>query len=257
MKTLTKSLLAAGIAAFVATPMLAGPQGGHGTDILHFTTRTGMSNDGVETNGSGTVRARQNKQGNANNQTLDVVASGLTASTPYSLFAITSDNTNLTDVANVTTDANGKIALHFRSLGNGHGGGHNSAALPAGLNPVSHILELDLVDTNSQAVLTADLTAPTSIQYLIKRDISTNGVSASLRIKANSTAAQFSLGASGLVASTDYLLVFNGTPVQTNTSDTNGKLTITSAPTPVNILSLQSVALWDTSSNVVASTTLP
>jgi len=255
MKMNMKSVLVAGVAALVVTPLLAKPHGGHGTDILHFAIHETMSNEGVETNATGSVQASQAKQGNANNQKLDVIASGLTASTPYSVFVITTDNTNLTDVADFTTDANGKVALHFRSLGNGHGGGHNKLTLP--VDSVSRLLELDIVNTNAQIVLTADVTSPETLQYMIKRDISSNAVSASLRIKATTSKTQFALDASGLVASTDYLLVFNDAIVQTNTSDANGNLKITSAPTPANILDLQSVALWDTSSNVVVNTTLP
>ena len=255
MKLNMKAVLVAGVAVLVVTPLLAKPHGGHGTDILHFAIRETLTNDGVETNAAGTIQASQVEQGNANNQKLDVIASGLTPSTPYSLFVITTDNTNLTDVADFSTDANGKIALHFRSLGNGHGGGHNSIALP--VDSVSQLLELDIVNTNTQAVLTADVTAPQSLQYLIKRDLSTNGVSASLRIKATQKKTQFELDAFGLAAGADYFLVFNGNPVQTNTADSNGNLKIKSAPTPVNILDLQSVALWDTTSNAVVSTTLP
>jgi hypothetical protein len=255
MKMNMKLVLVAGVAGLAVTPLLAKPHAGHGTDILHFTIRETMTNEGIETNATGTVQASQAKQGNADNQKLDVIASGLTASTPYSLFVVTTDNTNLTDVADFSTDANGKVALHFRSLGNGHGGGHNKLALP--VDSVSHLLELDIVNTNAQIVLSADATSPQSLQYLIKRDISTNAVSASLRIHGTTSTTQFELDASGLVATTDYLLVFNGTPVQTNTSDANGSLKITSAPTPTNILDLQSVALWDTSSNVVVTTTLP
>jgi hypothetical protein len=255
MKMNMKSVLVAGVAALVVTPLLAKPHGGHGTDILHFAIHETMTNDGVETSATGTVQASQAEQGNANNQKLDVIASGLTPSTPYSLFVTTTDNTTLTDVADFSTDANGKVALHFRSLGKGHGGGKKSIALP--VDSVSHILELDIFNTNAQAVLTADLTASESQKYMIKRDLSSNGVSASLQIKASKSKTKFKLEASGLVASTDYLLVFNDVVVQTNTSDPKGNLKIDSAPTPANILDLQSVALWDTSSNVVVSTTLP
>jgi hypothetical protein len=256
MKTNMKLVLVAGVAALAVTPLLAKPHGGHGTDILHFTIHEAMTNDGVETNATGTVQASQAEQGNANNQKLDVLASGLMPGTDYKLFASTTETNTLTDVADFTTDAKGKAALHFTSLGNGHGGGKKSLPLP--VDSVSQLLELDIFNTNAQAVLTGDIRNPQSLKYLIKRDISnTNGVSASLQIKSTQSKTQFDLTASGLAASTGYLLVFNGTPAQTNTSDAKGNLKITSAPTPANILDLQSVALWDTSSNVVVSTTLP
>jgi hypothetical protein len=255
MKMKMKSVLVAGIAGLLVTPLLAKPHGGHGTDILHFAIKETMTNNGVEPSAIGTVQASQVQQGNANNQKLDVIASGLTPSTSYSLFVSTTDNTTLTDAMDFTTDSKGKIALHFTSLGNGHGGGKNSNPLP--VDSVSHLLEADIVDTNAQTVLTGDLRNPQSLKYLIKRDLSTNGVSSTLEIKSTSGKTQFSLDTSGLTPSTDYVLVFNGTGVATNTSDAKGRLKITSAPTPTNILDLQSVALTDTTNNVIVSTTLP
>jgi hypothetical protein len=255
MKMKMKSVLVAGVAALIVTPLLAKPHGGHGTDILHFTIHEAMTNNGVEPSATGTVQASQVEQGNANNQKLDVTASGLTPGASYSLFVSTIDNTTPTNVLDFTTDAKGKTALHFTSLGNGHGGGKKSNPLP--VDSVSHLLEVDIVDTNAQAVLTGDITAPQSLKYLIKRDLSTNGVSSTLQLKSTTSKTQFSLDTSGLTPTNDYVLVFNGTAVQTNTADANGNLKITSAPTPTNILDLQSVALTDTSANVIVSTTLP
>src|SRR5262249_55450899 len=111
-------------------------------------------------------------------------------------------------------------------------------------------------NTNT-TILTADFTSPDSLQYLIKRDISSNSVSAELRIKATTQQTQFLLTASGLATNTDYLLAINDSPVQTNTSDSNGNLKITSEQSGLKILQIHSVGLWDTSSNVVVSTTLP
>src|SRR5215472_15932725 len=79
----------------------------HGTDILHFFVRKDMSNTGVETNASGTVRARQNEQGHANNQTLEVLAKGLETNTSYQLMALVGDETNLTLVTNFNSDVRG------------------------------------------------------------------------------------------------------------------------------------------------------
>jgi len=64
--------------------------------------------------------------------------------------------------------------------------------------------------------------------------------------------------ADGLTATNDYLLVLNGGIVQTNSADANGQLRIDSPlAVPTEILDLHSVALWDSASNVVLSTTLP
>jgi len=53
-------------------------------------------------------------------------------------------------------------------------------------------------------------------------------------------------------------ILVNGGVVQTNTTDANGSLAIKSLlETPAQILEVRSVGLWDSSSNVVLSTTLP
>jgi len=215
-----------------------------------------MTNDGVETNASGAVDASQNKQGGANNQTLAISVKGLTTNTTYSLFAAAVGATNLTAVTNFTTDLNGNASLRYSNKGNGHGHG-NKSPLPDSLNPLSSIQELDVFNSSTQAVLTADLTMPNKLQYLIKRDISSNGVSAALRIKATTSQTQFRLLASGLVATNDYYLTVNGGIVQTNTADANGKLNVTSLNSTLPILQVNSLQLWDTSSNVVVGTTLP
>jgi hypothetical protein len=92
---------------------------------------------------------------------------------------------------------------------------------------------------------------------MVKRDIGTNGVAAELQIKATTKKTQFDLNVSGLTASTDYQLAVNGTPVQTETSDGNGNLNITSEQSGLDILDIHAIALLDPSSSVVVSTTLP
>lgn len=233
----------------------------HGTDILHFFVRVGMSNEGVVTNATGKVEADQNQQGHANNQRLILTLNHLEASTSYELLATLGDDTNATTVGSFATDDKGRATLNYRKTGSGHGGGlgHGKQALPDALNPVSNIREIAVAETNGgPIVLSADLTAPDKLQYLIKRDLSTNNIDAVLRIKATTSQTQFQLTALGLAASADYLLALNGTLVQTNSSDMKGRLTISSLlQNPAEILDLHSVALWDSSSNVVVQTTLP
>lgn len=229
-----------------------------GTDILHFFASTTMTNAGVLTNASGSVAVRQNEQGNANNQELDIRAEGLDTNATYQLLAVVDNNTNATQVTTFSTDSSGRAALLYRQFGKGHGLGHGRTALLAALNPVSEIRELTIADTNSQAVLSADMTMPDHLQYLIKRDISSNSVDASLRIHATTLLTQFRLLASGLNPTNDYFLVLNGGIAQTNTTDAEGRLVIRSLlANPGDILDVRTVALWDTASNVVVSTTLP
>ncbi len=258
-------MITAGAAAALAvSTLLAVPPvvHKHGTDILHFFVRATMTNQGVEPGAGGSVNAKQNQQGKANNQRLDIVVKGLTTNTTYQLLALLNDDTNLTQVTDFTTDGNGKAALQYRKMGNGngHGGGlgRGKMALPNVLDPISNIRELTVLNASTQAVLRADLTAPNQLQYLVKRDLSTGNVDALLRIKATTKQTQFRLTASGLNPTNDYLLVLNDGIVQTNTSDANGKLVISSVlQTPTDILDLHTVALWDTASNVVVSTELP
>jgi hypothetical protein len=229
-----------------------------GTDILHLTSVTVMTNNNVEPNADGVVAVSQKEQGHANNQTLAIAVRSLTASNTYELVAIFDNDTNVVDVGPFTTDARGKADFKFTSLGRGHGGGKHSTALPDGLNPVSLVREVDIVDTNMQVILSADLSSPNKLQYLVKRNISTNDVKASLFTQASQKKTHFRLQATGLATNADYQLVLNDEVVQTNTANTKGRLDIHSlTDTPPYILDVRSVALWDSSSNVVLQTELP
>lgn len=258
---LAGAVAACGLSALIAKPSAASHAGG--TDILHLFVHKAMTNDGIEAGATGAVDVRQNRQGNANNQRLDVSVTGLTTNTTYQLLALLDDDTNSTFVVDLTTDSHGVGALHFAQANNGKSGksggkGKGTSPLPDLLDPVSNIRELTVVDVATQAVLTADLTAPDKLQYLIKRDLSTNGISAQLRIKATTTQTQFRLTALGLNPTNDYFLVLNDGIVQTNSTDAGGKLTISSLlQNPVDILDLHTVALEDSVSNVVLSTELP
>lgn len=257
------ALIVAAVGGIAVTAAIARPPVVHhfGTDIIHFFERTSMTNEGVVANATGRVDAKQNTQGHADNQNLDITVQNLSNSAPYQLLALVDDDTNYTQIGEFTTDAKGRATVSYRKVGSSHGHsnlGHGRLALPAAVDPVSHLREVAVaVDTNT-LVLRADLTSPDSLQYLIKRDISSNSVAALLRIHSNGNRTQFQLQAFGLDATNDYWLVLNGGVVQTNTSDSKGRLNIKSAlQVPTEILDLRSVALWDTSSNVVVSTTLP
>jgi hypothetical protein len=172
--------------------------------------------------------------------------------------ALVGDETSLTLVTNFNADARGRLSAEYRDLGNGQGIGHGRLPLPSVLEPVSQVRELWIFNSATQAVLTADLTVPDRLEYLIKRDLSTNSVGALLRIQANTHMTQFRLTASGLNPTNDYLLVLNGGVVQTNSTDSKGRLVIKSLlVVPTEILQVHSLALWDNASNVVTSTTLP
>lgn len=260
---MTKSGWVAAIAALAVTPLLATSGSRHGTNILHFNTKVPMVNQSVDSsNATGTVTATQATQGNADKETLTVAAKGLFPNTPYSLLVSTTTS-GLSDVdTNLNTDSRGRLTVKLST-----NPGKRNVAIPSNAVPVSTIQEVDIEDSNSAPVLVADFTNATSLQYLVKQNISTNdgvsvNTSASLQIKSTlnrgTSRTSFSLNASGLNALTDYLLVFNGGVVQTNTSNSRGRLKINSAPTPDPILSLTSVDVTDTNSvPVTATATLP
>jgi hypothetical protein len=230
---------------------------GAGTDILHFSDRAAFTNNGVVSSASGTVSARENKQGNADNETVDVALKKLDTNAPYSLL-VTTDDTNRVDVADFTTDKHGKATVNFRKLGNGHGVGHGNIELPAAMDPVVGLRTFTVVNADTNAVLTADLTTPAQFQFLVKRDMSTNDIKATLSIQANNKKARLSLTARGLPGTNDYLLVLNGNIAQTNSANAHGHLEMAATlDNPADALDLKSVIVSDTASNIVLSTTLP
>jgi hypothetical protein len=247
-----------------------GKGGFHGTDIIHLSIQTRMANDGIVTNASGSARIDWHQQGNANHQDLQVNVRGLDADTDYQLAALLNDDTNLTSVLTFTTDADGKACINLEDKGhnnNGHGHGHAYGhnkhghwkdQLPAALEPVGQIHELDVLDnTGTNVLLTADFTTATCFQYLVKRNISSDTVNAQLWIIASPHEADVRLCASGLAAG-DYSLVLNDTVAATQTADDHGRVSIrTELSNPADILSVSSVSLIDSGTNVVVSTTLP
>jgi hypothetical protein len=106
--------------------------------------------------------------------------------------------------------------------------------------------------------LSADLTDPDRLQYLIKRNLSNGDMRASLMIQADTRHTHFRLSSTGLTPNADYWLAFNGEIVQTNSANAHGRLDIDSlAETPPIILEVRTVELWDTSTNLVLEANLP
>jgi hypothetical protein len=255
MKKIAKTALVLGIALGI-TPLIA--TAGQSKDTLSYSINQKMVNNGIESGAKGNVAANENIQGNSSKEKLDVSVSGLTPGADYSLFVTANDGsgTNI-DILDFTTDSKGKASLHLTRSGNGKGGSKNNP-LPSDTDLVQ-VIQYDIIDASAQSVLTADTTAPSSLKYMVKRDLSAGGVKSNLQIKSSNGKSQFTLTNSGLAPTTDYQLVFNGSPVQTYTSDGKGKLKIQlqAAPLTDNILDLQTVELWDMANNVVLGTTTP
>lgn len=248
-----------GLALLALVPALSAQN--FGTDIFHLNETVPMTGT-VLSNATGIATASEQTQGHANYQSLQIAVSGLDNSQVYLLTALLGDDTNLTSVATVTPDTNGNASLSYQtnSNGKGKGKGHGGVALSAELNPVSNIRGLALLDTNAVVVLSADFSNPNlnSFHYLIKRNLSTNAVNALLQIQADSQMVHYRLTASGLLATTNYLLVLNGDVNQTLATDGKGRLSLNTVSHDVNaLLDLHQLALWDSSSNTVFSTQLP
>lgn len=256
--------------ALASTAMLAKPPAfpkTSGTSILHFFVRKAMVNDGVMTNAVGSVDAKQNKQGKADNQRLDLKVAQLEPSTTYQLLALLGDDTNYTQIAPLTTDTNGNAAVRYMRVGSSKnpkaGVGKGKTPLPDELNPISDIRALAVANSSTRAVLTADLTAPDKLQYLIKRwmdaDPAYANVAASLQLSATTTnAVHMKLRAYGLEAGQSYLLAVNGAVVDTGMATTNGRLDFINLPVnPADILLVRELAIWGSASNNILSTRLP
>jgi len=222
-----------------------------GTDILHFFDRADFSGDG---GASGTVFARENKQGKADNQSVSITLKGLDDNTPYTLLISTVDDTNLVSASDFTSDKKGKAKINFKKTGKGNG----KDALPDVMQPVAALRSLAVINADTQTVATADLTAPTQLQYQVRRNLSTDDITATLRIQATTKKARLQLSARGLPVTNDFYLVLNGGINQTNTVDSRDRLEMgTELINPGDILDLRTVEVVDTSNNVVLSTTLP
>lgn len=264
MSAAMRAKLLLSVAGFVAcvftvTTLTAGPGKG-GTDILHWSVRKAMTNEDTNSTATASVDLKQNTQGNANNQRIDLRLRNLATNTPYQLWALVGTDTNYIHASDFSTDAKGnaKLRYMFKGSSHGHGNGHGKDELPSELNPISQIRGLAIGNTHTQAVLTANLLAPDKLQYLIKRQISTANVSGDLRLKATTSKLQFRLSVSGLNSTNEYHLAINDSVVASATSSTNGTLHFDSLPVAAaDILTVHKLSMVDAATNTVLSTTLP
>jgi hypothetical protein len=249
-------LLTVGLASLSLTAMAEKGPKPHKPEkgILHFFAQEKMINQGVISNAAGRVDIHINSVSKGKPQELRIELQHLDANATYQLQALVGDDTNLTDVVEFTTDEEGNAHLDFRDKAAGKG---SKQPVPAALNPITNVRELAVSDGTNE-VLTADLTAPDKFEYFVKRDMSTNGVVASLQIESHANKAKLRVTASGLDAGADYSLSLNGRVVTTATADEHGKLKVGwELDNPLDILSLQNVSLLNASSETVASVDLP
>jgi hypothetical protein len=232
-----------------------------GTSILHWMEKCQMISSGLESDATGQITAKRNQQGNADNQRLAIRLSHLEGNATYQLLATIGIVTNPVVVADLPADAKGNVQISYvkKHTGKGKAGG---VALPDVLNPIRNIRSLEIANSSTQAVLTADLTSPDKFQYLVKSWLTNDGVeptaTAALRIHATQSKVQFRLLASGLTPNGSYFLAVNDV-LETNVmADATGSLQFKQLPAgSPDILDIQSPAILNASSNSVLSTTLP
>lgn len=258
MNTKMKSVLIAAIAGLWAATMLA--QSSNTAEIVQYSAKVAMSNTGTSDTpaASGAVQATESiNQGgkhNTDRETLNVTAKGLDTNTDYTINATLSGSS--TTVGTATSDSKGNLKAMFSTTGNSK---QNLGTPPSPLTAVS---EVDVAN-GSGTVLVADMTAPTTLKFTVRKNVTDpSGASAGITVSASNKRAMFGMSASGLTGGADYLLRFNGnsTVVETNTASGKGTLKFVNPLTSTNIVTpfvLQSVELDDTNNTPVISTSLP
>ena len=276
LKNLFATVIITGLAAFLPSKshgqfVSFGTNDVHSTAPLvkpnyHFLQKHALSNTGVIPGAGGSVQVIQNKPGNVNNQTLNIIATNLGANTTYQLIALMGNNAFFLQVGAFTTDLKGKLALRFLQMDDGNGNvktnGLGKRPLPELLQPLYNIRELDIQNASDQSVLHADFFAPAQFQYMIKRPLTNDGFDANawgmLRINGNTNQATVRVTASNLETNTAYFLRLNGNVSGTGMTSKAGKLDVkTLLVTPLDILALRTVSISDSASNSVLSATLP
>ena len=231
-----------------------------GTDILHWSVRKAMTNEDTNSSATAKVDLKQNTQGHANNQRIDLRIRDLNSNTNYQLWALIGDDTNYVHAADFTTDDSGDAKLKYMFVGSsqGQGNGKGKKSLPGDLNPISQITGLAIGNSSTQAVFTANLLAPDKLNYLIKRRLTEGDITADLRLKSTSSKLQFRLHVWGLSPTNEYRLAINDAVVSSASSATNGNLSFDSIlVNAADILTVHSLSLIDSATNTVLSTTLP
>lgn len=220
-----------------------------------YTFREAMTNSGVEPTAVGKVLGSQTLRGATDSQKLTLTVSKLQINTTYHLVAFLDHSPTPTAVADFTTTAKGAASVAYvKSI---HPGAH---PLPAVLDPVSNLRELDIVNSNGITVLEADLLSPDSFSYSLKRVMDNTGflagVTGVLQLRGSPRLTSASVTAIGLTPLTSYQLLVNGVSVTTKSSTRLGKLVIAGPKTGLPlVLDVTTVALADSGTNIILKTT--
>jgi hypothetical protein len=258
-----KTLKGLGLVISLVVAVMFSPHGAvaapGGTSILQFVSETDMTNPGVNPDARGKINVTMTRQGNANNQQLDISLAKLNPSTVYLLSAFIGDDTNATSIAEFTTDRKGAFKVSYVKKSQGKPS-PRVELLPDALDPMCIVRELNIVNGNMETVLRGVLTNPDQGHYLVIRSMNSTGfrpaADGDLLILGGPRFTVFWLRASGLTPRTHYSLTINGNVAQTSTSDNAGRLNLINLPLgSPDVLDIHMLALTDSSgSNVVLTT---
>jgi hypothetical protein len=255
-----------------ASNLLAQVSSSRGTDILHYSVLERMVNGTGLAAPAGRVQALHKAQGQTERQDLDIYVWYLDKTASYQLaYATDLKDDGTFDwkplVETFTPNRLGRATFLYRKVSHGTLA-HGRLPLADALAPVSVVKAIGVFKLNmvegvpvpNELVLSADLTDPDRLGYLVKRNLSTDSVRAYLRIQGNRQQAQFRLVAYDLTPNMDYHLFLNGVDVKMGTTGPLGGLVIQfPLVEPLEVLGLWSVELKDTADppNVIVSTSLP
>jgi hypothetical protein len=226
--------------------------------VLNYVLKTAMANAGVDADAVGTVNSTLRRNSSGDSQRLKVVLAGLNPETSYQLNAFLRNDTSPTSVGQITTDRRGRLLKVYSKnrLGNAALG---TELLPASIDPLCNVREVEVVDSGGQSVLRAVLPLATGRQYVVIRRLDNSGFNSAvgtLRIIGTTRSTLFRLVATGLNPDTDYILSVNGgAGQQTVTANSRGKVKVLTLPEGfASPLDIHSLALSDTEGNLLLST---
>lgn len=253
------ALITGCVAIFAASPEIRA-----GTDILHLDLRKRFAGEGGSSNVVGEAITKYHQQGGAEQQRLELKLSGLETNSTLHLFAWLRNETNATFITSLVADDDGKLRADYSSNNSGRspGRGRGHHALPEGLSPLHQIVALTITDTSTQTVASVDFSLPDKMQFLVKRELTNveleNTATGTLRLHATTRGNRLQASTRSLTPGESYSLVLGDFVAGSEVADSKGRTDFrTSFEAPLDALGLGSVRIWNATSNVVLSTTLP
>jgi len=258
-KTLNFWRLTLGLAVTMMLSPHAALAGSSQTGVMHLITQTDLTATGVDANVRGKINVTMTREGSAGLQELQIEAVNLDPNTVYGLVAVVGDATSATNVASFTTDRKGAFSVTYEDKSQGKSSLHTEP-LPALLDPLCGVRELNIINGSLTTVLRGILTNPNRGNYLVNQPLTNPGflpgAKGNLLIHAGDRSTEFTLQASGLTPRTVYNLTLNDETVQANVSDKAGRLDLKKLPNwAPDVLDIHMIALTDsTGINVVLTT---